>query len=76
MTTEERANFHIVPAYGQGPMHPYDCPACVKLAADRKAYRATRNPHRPGTKAADRWDRDRAFLDWAGDLRGETYWSS
>lgn len=58
---------------GYGP-HPWDCPACV-LAAKRRKENRRPNPHRPGTKVAARWEREQNALDWAMDLRGETYWS-
>ena len=62
--------------FGYGP-HPWSCPACVRDSEDRKAYREdpNNNPHRAGTKAAAKWLSDRARLDWAMDLRSETYWS-
>lgn len=59
---------------GYGP-HDWDCPACKVESERRSEYRKNNNPHRPGTKAAAKWDRDRASVDWAMDMRGETYWS-
>ena len=61
---------------GNGPMHTWTCPPCMREATARSFYRATHNPHRPGTKVAAAWDRDRARVDWAMDMRGETYWSA
>jgi len=58
---------------GYGP-HDWDCPACKAESERRSEYRKNNNPHRPGTKAAAKWDRDRASVDWAMDMRGETYW--
>lgn len=59
---------------GYGP-HDWDCPACKAESERRAEYRKSNNPHRPGTKAAAKWDRDRSSVDWAMDMRGETYWS-
>jgi hypothetical protein len=61
---------------GYGP-HDWECPACIADAAERKAYREDpkNNPHRAGTKAYNKWQNDRSRLDWAMDMRGETYWS-
>lgn len=60
---------------GTGGPHPGDCPACVADANARTLYRAQNNPHRAGTQVAARWDRDRARVDHAMDMRSETYWS-
>jgi hypothetical protein len=65
---------HKSSKYGYGP-HPMDCPACAEAAERRYEWRLANNPHRPGTKAHATWDKQRGFLDWALDLRGETYWS-
>lgn len=59
---------------GYGP-HDWSCPACIAESMRRTEYRLNNNPHRPGTKVAARWDRDRSSVDWAMDMRGETYWS-
>jgi len=56
-----------------GPVHAFDCPACVTAANDRAAR--DRNPHRPGTKAAARWERLNNAGLAACDPRTETYWS-
>lgn len=59
---------------GYGP-HDWDCPACKAESERRAEYRKNNNPHRPGTKAAAKWASDRSRVDWAMDMRGETYWS-
>ena len=59
-----------------GP-HKWTCVPCEMEALRRKESREdpANNPHRAGTKVAARWQRERARLDWAMDLRSETYWS-
>jgi hypothetical protein len=59
--------------FAYGTTHDSDCPACVAQDATRRE-RHGRNPHRPGTKAAARWERDEAAARWACDPRSETYW--
>lgn len=60
----------------RGMIHDYDCPACVLEAAQREAARAALvNPHRPGTKAHDKFERERYQGMNAVDPRTETYWS-
>lgn len=61
---------------GYGP-HNWGCVPCSLEADKRREYREDpdNNPHRKGSKRAANWVRDRARLDWAMDLRGETYWS-
>jgi len=59
-----------------GVTHDWNCPACVLENADRKLRDEMANPHRIGTKAHEKFDRERAASRWALDPRGETYWSS
>lgn len=59
-----------------GPMHDWDCPACVAEDARRRAARAAMvNPHRPGTKVHAKFERERYQGLNAVDPRTETYWS-
>lgn len=60
---------------GYGQTHDWDCPACVKADADRKARDEAENPHRPGTKAHERWAIMAAAGRVACDPRCETYWT-
>lgn len=58
-----------------GTTHDIDCKACLKDDADRQD-RIGKNPHRPGTKAAARWDSEQSRVMWATSPRSETYWAS
>lgn len=53
--------------------HRWDCPPCVAADAERRAGR--KNPHRPGTKVAARWESLNEAGLTACDPRTETYWS-
>lgn len=62
-----------VGAVAYGTVHDPNCPACAAAAAERTAHRV--NPHRPGTKAHAKWEREQSFVQLACDPRSETYWS-
>ena len=57
-----------------GVTHDWDCPACVIRADENLMRRQKDNPHRPGSQAFLRWEREQAAADWACDPRGERYW--
>jgi len=69
-----RAVTHILA--GNGPVHAWTCPPCMREATARTVYRVMRNPHRVGTKARVRFDERQSRIDWAQDKRSETYWSA
>ena len=60
---------------GGGPMHAGDCPACIESSERAVARRAAvPNPHRPGTKAYAKFEKERYAGLNAIDPRTETYW--
>jgi hypothetical protein len=61
---------------GNGPLHAHDCPPCVAETNERRArHDAVPNPHRVGTKAHAKFERERYVGLNACDPRTETYWS-
>lgn len=56
-----------------GITHDHDCPACL---ANEARFAERKNPHRPGTKAAAKWEREQSWLAYATSPRSETYWAS
>lgn len=68
----------LAPAHkvrGDGPIHAWDCMACMERSSMREADLLERNPFRPGTKSYERY-RKQVFDDIpALDPRYEHYWS-
>ena len=73
MTVEGPPHKTLGPGY---LTHAWDCDVCVALSEYRAVRDEEQNPHRPGTKAHAKYDRERSAARWALDMRGETYWSS
>lgn len=59
---------------GYGP-HAWTCPACIADHAERLARFAETNPHRVGTKAHAKREREDQQVAFATDMRSEAYWS-
>jgi hypothetical protein len=59
-----------------GPVHDWDCPPCVEAYHKAEDYRASiQNPHRPGTKVHERFEKERYQGLRACDPRSELYWT-
>lgn len=81
---ELEAIFDVPPKYrphkvrgggAYGITHDRDCPPCVAADQERANRRAAiKNPHRPGTKAHAKFERERYAGLNACDPRSETYW--